>query len=100
MELLILLLIGLLIVVFVAMAKASATKRDLADLTTRLLSVENELRSLRRPTVAAAPATPAEAKTPVPPPLPVITPAPEKKSEPPPIPQRIAEPKTPKPAMP
>ena len=100
MELLILLLIGLLIVVFVAMAKASATKRDLADLTTRLLSVENELRSLRRPSVASAPATPVEAKTPVPPPLPVITPAPEKKSEPPPIPQRIAEPKTPKPAKP
>ena len=108
MELLILLLIGLLIVVFVAMAKASATKRDLADLTTRLLSVENELRSLRRPVIpTAAPATAtaaAESEAPkvesVPPPLPVIASVPEKKSEPRPIPQRIAEPKTPKPAMP
>jgi uncharacterized membrane protein len=108
MELLILLLIGLLIVVFVAMAKASATKRDLADLTTRLSSVENELRSLRRPVVATAtPATAtaaAESEAPkvesVPPPLPVMASVPEKKSAPRSIPQRIAEPKTPKPAMP
>jgi hypothetical protein len=112
MELLILLLIGLLIVIFVlpfvAMARANAAKHDLADLTTRLSSVENELRSLRRP--AAPSAAPAMATAaagaegpkvgPAPLPLPVITPLPEKKSEPPPIPHRVAEPKTPKPATP
>ena len=103
MELLILFVIGLLITIFVlpflAMAKANAAKRSLDDLLTRLSTVENELRNLRRQTgsdakpeaAATAPSPSGEA---VPPPLPVATPTPvvpEKKPGPPPIRQRIAE---------
>jgi hypothetical protein len=107
MELLILLVLGLLIMIFVlpfvAMAKANAAKRDVADLTTRLLLVENELRGLRRPAVppaAPAPATAAPKVEPGPPPLPVITPIPEEKPGPPPIPQEVTERKTSKPVAP
>src|SRR5215471_6547310 len=95
MELLILLVIGLLILIFVlpfvAIAKANAAKRDLANLTARLASVENELRNLRP---GAATATKPEAapapEIAVPPPLPasVSQAAPEKKEEPP-IPAKI-----------
>jgi hypothetical protein len=107
MELLILLLVGLLITIivvpFVAMAKANAVKRDVADLTTRLSSVENELRNARRPVASSAgPATTAAAPKveTVPPPLPLAVSssvAQEKKSETPPVPQRVVDAKTPKP---
>ena len=54
MELLIPFVIGLLITIFVlpflAIAKANAAKRSLDDLLTRLSTVENELRNLRRQT--------------------------------------------------
>src|SRR5205807_9713345 len=58
MELLVLLLIGFLILVvvlpFVAMSKASAAKRGVDDLLARLLSVENDLRTLRQQSTGAA----------------------------------------------
>jgi len=58
MELLVLLLIGLSILIvvlpFVAMSKASAAKRSVDDLFTRLLSVENDVRTLRRQNGSAA----------------------------------------------
>jgi hypothetical protein len=101
MELLILFIIGLLIAIivlpFVALAKANAAKRGVDDLVTRLSSLENEVRSLRRhivlaPESRAAPAAPKAFG--VPPPLPITTPAPivqEKESMPPPVPQRFAK---------
>ncbi len=83
MELLVLLLIGLSILIvvlpFVAMSKASAAKRSVDDLFTRLLSVENDVRTLRRQNGSAAitpqaqsSETAARAET-SPPPLPAIS---------------------------
>src|SRR5438876_602603 len=107
MELLILFIIGLLIVIFilpfVAFAKANTAKRGVDDLVTRLSSLENEVRSLRRQTV---PVPKSEAVEAIPPPLPTTISAPvveEKKSVPPPISQKIAEatvPQTARPAKP
>src|SRR5881296_3387576 len=107
MELFILLIIGLLIVIFilpfVALAKANTAKRGVDDLVTRLSSLENEVRSLRRQTV---PVPKSEAVEAIPPPLPTTISAPvveEKKSVPPPISQKIAEatvPQTARPAKP
>ena len=111
MELLILFIIGLLIVIFilpfVAFAKANTAKRGVDDLVTRLSSLENEVRSLRRQTVPVpkSEAIEATAET-IPPPLPTTISAPvveEKKSVPPPISQKIAEatvPQTARPAKP
>ncbi len=52
MELLVLLIIGLLIAIlvlpFVALAKANSAKRSVDNLATRLSSLENEVRSLGR----------------------------------------------------
>src|SRR6266436_577866 len=111
MELLILLLIAFLILIvvlpFVAIAKANATKRSVDDLLARLSSVENELRTLGQQEVFAtkpegpAPATPPTVVA-VPPPPSVIAPASvreaPKESQPPPVPQRVVETETPKPA--
>src|SRR6266702_4392650 len=107
MELFILFIIGLLIVIFilpfVAFAKANTAKRGVDDLVTRLSSLENEVRSLRRQTV---PVPKSEAVEAIPPPLPTTISAPvveEKKSVPPPISQKIAEatvPQTARPAKP
>src|SRR6266498_4867420 len=99
MELLVLLIIGLLIAIlvlpFVALAKANSAKRSVDNLATRLSSLENEVRSLGRHTTPAPEpqAAVAVVKT-VPPPFPIITPTPvaqEEKSVPPPIPKRFVE---------
>src|SRR5258708_7661537 len=113
MELLILLLIGFLILIvvlpFVAIAKANATKRNVDDLLSRLSSVEKDLRALRQQeSFATKPKGPAPATPPivvaVSPPLSVIAPAPvretREESEPPPIPQELIEAKLPQPATP
>src|SRR5438876_10762815 len=111
MELFILLIIGLLIVIFilpfVALAKANTVKRGVDDLVTRLSSLENEVRSLRRQTVPVPKSEAVEATAEaIPPPRPTTISAPvveEKKSVPPPISQKIAEatvPQTARPAKP
>jgi Predicted membrane protein (DUF2339) len=98
MELLIVLLVGLSIAIvvlpFVALAKANSAKRGVDHLVTRLSALENELRGLRPETAFPAKSdAPADAKAfGVPPQLPMITPAPvvpEKRSAPPPIPQEF-----------
>jgi len=83
MELLVLLLIGLSILIvvlpFVAMSKASAAKRSVDDLFTRLLSVENDVRTLRRQNGSAAITPQAQSSETAaraeisPPPLPAIS---------------------------
>src|SRR5947208_4305650 len=105
MELLILFIVGLLIAIlvlpFVALAKANSAKRSFDDLATRLSSLENEVRSLGRhttqgPQPEAAVAAPKAFG--VPPPAPIITAAPieqEKESMPPPIPERFIKPSAP-----
>src|SRR5437763_9344220 len=105
MELLILFIVGLLIAIlvlpFVALAKANSTKRGLDDLATRLSSLENEMRTLGRhttqgPQPEAAVAAPKAFG--VPPPAPITTAAPieqEKESMPPPIPDRLIKPSVP-----
>ncbi len=99
MELLILLIIGLLIAIvvlpFVALAKANSAKRSIDDLATRLSSLENEVRSLGRDT-APTPKSEATVATmeAVPPPIRITTAAPigqEKESVPPPIPERFVQ---------
>jgi hypothetical protein len=111
MEILILLLFGLLVSVvmlpFVAMAKANATKRAINDLAARVSSLENEMRTLQAravPPMETQRVTeqPVAAKTPtVPPPLPVTTPVPPpaKPLEPPPIPQMPRAPARAKPVL-
>src|SRR5256884_8431595 len=105
MELLILFIVGLLIAIlvlpFVALAKANSTKRGLDDLATRLSSLENEMRTLGRhttqgPQPEAAVAAPKAFG--VPPPAPITTAAlieQEKESMPPPIPERFIKPSVP-----
>src|SRR5256886_2853198 len=105
MELLILFIVGLLIAIlvlpFVALAKANSTKRGLDDLATRLSSLETEMRTLGRhttqgPQPEAAVAAPKAFG--VPPPAPITTAAPieqEKESMPPPIPERFIKPSVP-----
>src|SRR5215831_9498525 len=97
-------LIAILVLPFVALAKANRGKRGVDDLTKRLSSLENELRNLRPQTVSAvqpeAPvATPEPRVEAVPePPIPAITPAPvvsKATAEPPPIPQELLTPKEP-----
>src|SRR5260370_31344669 len=89
MELLVLLLIGLLILIvvlpFVAMSKASAAKRSVDDLFTRLLTVENDVRTLRRQNSSSATRPQAQSSetaartetSPPPPPAISVQPTPE-----------------------
>src|SRR5205823_5415466 len=112
MEFLILLLIGFLIAIivlpFVALAKANRTKRVVDDLGRRLSSLENELRNLRPQTVSAVqPEAPVAAPEPrveaVPPPIPTTTPVPvvsKATPEPPQIPQELLKPSAPQIARP
>ena len=100
MELLILILIGFVIAIlvlpFVALAKANNVKRVVDDLVTRISSLENEMRSLRGQLIPPMkPETSAPATEIVPPPFPIIAPAPvvpETAPEPPPIPRELLEP--------
>src|ERR1051325_5880773 len=111
MEILILLLFGLLVSVvmlpFVAISKANATKRAINDLAAGVSSLENQMRTLQAravPPMETQRVTeqPVAAKTPtVPPPLPVTTPVPPpaKPLEPPPIPQMPRAPARAKPVL-
>jgi predicted membrane protein DUF2339 len=99
MELLVLFIIGLLIAIvvlpFVALAKANSAKRGVDDLATRLSSLENEVRSLgRQPTAAPTPEAAVAVAQAVPPLLPITTPSPVvqvEKSVPPPIPEKFTK---------
>jgi len=89
------LLIAILVLPFVALAKANRAKRGLDDLAARLSSLENEVRNLQ-PHAVPAPKSEAAAAAPkafeVPPRLPITTAAPtvpEKESAPPPIPEKF-----------
>ena len=94
-------LIAILVLPFVALAKANRAKRGVDDLARRLSSLENELRNLRPQTVSAvqpeAPvAAPERTVEAVPSPIPAMTPAPvvsKAMPEPPPIPQELLKPK-------
>src|SRR5437764_9142936 len=108
MEPLILLLIAfsILIVVlpFVAIAKANAAKRTVDDLLARLSSVEDDLRTLRQSASLAKPGAPVSTSPAIPPPLPVTAAAAvreaSKESEPPPIPQELIDAKARQAAIP
>ncbi len=97
MELLLLFIIGLLIAIvvlpFVALAKANSAKRDVDDLVTRLSSLENKVRNLRPEVVPALqPEVAVAAMEAVLLPVPIATAAPigqEKVPVPPPIPERF-----------
>src|SRR4030095_6483642 len=74
-------LIAILVLPFVALAKANRAKRGVDDLVKRLSSLENELRNLRPQAVSAvqpeAPVATLEPRVETdPPPIPAITPAP------------------------
>jgi hypothetical protein len=100
MEPLILFVIGLLIAIivlpFVALAKANTAKRDLDDLTARLSSLENDVRRLgQRPVPAPEAEPPAPTAFAVPPPLPItapVLPAHQKETVTPSIPQEFVAP--------
>ena len=100
MEPLILFVIGLLIAIvvlpFVALAKANTAKRDLDDLTARLSSLENDVRRLgQRPVPAPEAEPPVPTAFAVPPPLPIkapVLPTQQKETVPPPIPQGVVAP--------
>src|SRR5262245_48986669 len=101
------LVIAILVLPFVALAKANRAKRGVDDLVKRLSSLENELRNLRSQTVSVAQTEVAAAPQPrveaVPAPIPVITPAPvvsKATSEPPPIPEEFLKPSAPQIARP
>src|SRR5262245_6724500 len=89
--------IAIIVLPFVALAKANRAKRGVDDLVKRLSSLENELRSLRPQTISAAqPDAPAPKAFGVSPPIPAMTPAPvlaKAMPEPPPIPQELLTPK-------
>src|SRR5512140_268990 len=96
--------IAILVLPFVALAKANRAKRAVADLARRLSSLENELRNLRPQTVSAVqPEAPALAPEPrveaAQPPIPAMRPAPiavsNATAEPPPIPQGLLKPSAP-----
>ena len=99
MELLVLFITGLLIAIivlpFVALAKAKSAKRGVDDLVTRLSSLENEVRNLRPEVVhAPQPEVAVAAMETVPLVVPITTAAvivPEKESVPPPIPERFIQ---------
>src|SRR5882724_4984956 len=92
--------IAILVLPFVALAKANRAKRAVADLARRLSSLENELRNLRPQTVSAVqPQPPVLAPEPrveaVRPPIAAMTPDPvvsNVTSEPPPVPRELLEP--------
>src|SRR4029077_2487671 len=74
-------LIAILVLPFVALAKANRAKRAVDDLVKRLSSLENELRNFRPQTVSAvqpeAPVAATESRVEaVPAPIPAMTPAP------------------------
>src|SRR5947199_4600638 len=108
MEPLILLHIAFLILIvvlpFVAIAKANAAKRTVDDLLARLSSVEDDLRTLRQSASLAKPGAPVSTSPAIPPPLPVTAPAAvreaPKESEPPPIPQELIDAKARQAAIP
>src|SRR4029078_7122498 len=97
------LVVAILVLPFVALAKANRAKRGVADLARRLSSLENELRTLRPQTVSAVqPEAPVLAPEPiveaVSPTIPAMTPAPvvpKAMAEPPPIPQELLKPRAP-----
>src|SRR5437870_13551430 len=97
MEPLILLLIAFLILIvvlpFVAIAKANAAKRTVDDLLARLSSVEDDLGTLRQRSSLSKPGAPVSPSPAIPPPLPVTAPAvvreAPKESEPPPTPDAL-----------
>ena len=102
------LVIAILVLPFIAMAKANRAKRVVQDLARRVASLENELRKLQSQTVSpvqpeprvAAPRPKAE---PIPTPVATITPAPVVSNaapEPPQIPQELLTPKPPQLAKP
>src|SRR5437773_11877986 len=101
-------LIAILVLPFVALAKANRAKRGVDDLVKRLSSLENELRNLQPQTVSAVqPEAPVLAPEPrveaVPAPIPAMTSAPvvsKATPEPPPIPQDLLKPRTPQVAIP
>ena len=101
-------LIAIIVLPFVALAKANRAKRAVADLGRRLSSLENELRNLRPQTVSAVqPEAPVLAPEPkveaVPPSIPAMTSAPivsKATPEPPPIPQELLKPSAPQIARP
>ena len=101
-------LIAILVLPFVALAKAKRARRGVDDLARRLSSLENELRNLRPQTGSAVqPEAPVAAPEPrveaVPPPIPAITPAPvvsKATPEPPLIPQDLLKPSAPQIARP
>src|SRR5436309_13604382 len=91
----IVLLIAILVLPFVALAKVNSAKRGVDNLATRLSSLENEVRNLRRHTTPTPEpeASVADAQV-APPPIPIIAPpliVQEEKSVPPPIPKRFVE---------
>ena len=97
MELLVLFIIGLLIAIlvlpFMALAKANSTKRIVDGLATRLASLEEQVHSLQTVPVSKSEPTVAVVKA-VASLVPVITPAPvvqEQKSVPPPIPEKFVK---------
>jgi len=108
MELLVLFIIGLLIAIiilpFVALAKAKSAKRNVDDLAARLSSLENEVRNLRPEVVPAVqPEVAMAAMEAVPIPVPIATTAPirqEKVSVPPPIPESFIKEAVPRIATP
>src|SRR5580765_8271121 len=101
-------LIAILVLPFVALAKANRAKRGVDDLARRLSYLENELRNLRPQTVSAvqpeAPVVPEPRAEAAQPPIPAVRPAPiaisNATAEPPPIPQELLKPSAPKIARP
>src|SRR5258708_4328060 len=101
-------LIAIIVLPFVALAKAKRAKRAVDDLARRLSSLENELRNLRPQTVSAvqpeAPVLSLEAKVEaISQPIPAMTAAPivsKATPEPPPIPRELLKPSAPQIARP
>ncbi|HEU4772372.1 MAG TPA: DUF2339 domain-containing protein, partial [Candidatus Udaeobacter sp.] len=93
------LVIAILILPFVALAKANRAKRGLDDLVKRLSSLENELHNLRPQMVSSVQQEATVAVETAPPPIPPIAVF-SATAEPPPIPQELLIPKTPQPARP
>src|SRR5947199_9161256 len=93
------LLIAILVLPFVALAKANSAKRGVDDLVTRLSSLENEVRNLRPEIVPALqPEVAVAAMEAVLLPVPITTAArigQEKVPVPPPIPERFIKPSVP-----
>src|SRR5260370_21249921 len=100
--------IAILVMPFVALAKANRAKRSVADLARRLSSLENELRNLRPQTVSAVqPEAPALAPEPrveaISPLIPAMTAAAigsKATPDPPPIPRGLLKPSAPEIAKP